>query len=380
MSEQQTAPHFRPIITELGLQRLMSAAQSDESVTITQVALGDVGWTPTASATELQHECYRTAISGTLRINDTQQHFTFIVQGTSEYWIKEIGLILDDGTLFAIWSDTAHPLAWKAANVDFIFGYDLVLTELPSDNIVIETSNTLNLAPATQVYRGILRLATPAEANALALDDVALTPATLPTASESQQGIARFATQDEANDLAANNVAVTPATLPDTTETQKGINRLATQAEANAGTKNDVTMTPQKNRTQGDARYAQKNGDYADLRARATTKADVGLANVPNYSATSAINDNSDNKFATAKAVKQVNDRIPTVPDIPQLIWGEEQLTGRFPVFIMDTTKAATNCVITGEKGEIENYGSGSHYNEFTSHYRRFIYRKLTLG
>ena len=133
--KQQTRPHFRPIITEIGLQRLMTAAQSGAAVTISHVALGDTGWSPTASATELQHECYRTAISGTRRMNDTQQNFTFIVQGESDYWIREIGLILDDGTLFAVWSDTEHPLAWKAANVNFLLGYDLVLTGLPSGRV-----------------------------------------------------------------------------------------------------------------------------------------------------------------------------------------------------------------------------------------------------
>ena len=380
MSEQQTAPHFRPIITELGLQRLMTAAQSNEAVTISQVVLGDSGWSPTAAATELQHECYRTAISGTRRISDTQQHFTFIVHGDSEYWIKEIGLILDDGTLFAIWSDTEHPLAWKAANVDFLLGYDLVLTELPSDNIVIEANNQLTLAPGTQVYRGILRLATPAEANALALDDVALSPATLPQASDTQQGIARFATQSEANDLTANNVAVTPATLPEATETQKGINRLATQAEANAGTQNDVTMTPEKTRAQGDARYAQKDGDYTDLRARATTKSDVGLGNVPNYSATSAINDNSDAKFATARAVKQVNDRIPNVLPQQSLSWGTIQVSARIIDYAEYTVP--NGCVLVGRQ-----YDSERDYNPDINtgydrriYYLRYQYRSISLN
>ena len=318
--KQQTRPHFRPIITEIGLQRLMTAAQSGAAVTISHVALGDTGWLPTASATELQHECYRTAISGTRRMNDTQQNFTFIVQGDREYWIKEMGLILDDGTLFAVWSDTEHPLAWKAANVNFLLGYDLVLTGLPSDNIVIEANNELNLAPATQVYRGILRLATQEEANALSLDDVALTPATLPQASQAQLGIARFADNEAAQ----------------------------------AGILTDVAMTPNTTRSHGDERYTQKKGDYTDLRARATTKADVGLGSVPNYSCTGSVSDPSNRKFATAGAVKKAYDKARS-----GFAWGGLQYSAwidEYANFI-----APAGCVIVGKEYDKQHGEDSDH-------------------
>ena len=341
MSEQRTTPHFRPIITELGLQRLMAAAQSDEAITITHVALGDTGWSPTAAATALQHECYCTAISGTRQINDTQQHFTFIVQGEHEYWIKEMGLILDDGTLFAIWSDTAHPLAWKAANMDFLLGYDLVLTALPSDNIVIEANNQLNLAPGTQVYRGILRLATTEEANALNLDDVALTPATLPQASQAQLGIARFADNEEAQ----------------------------------AGTLTDVAMTPNATRSHGDERYTQKDGDYTDLRARATTKADVGLSNVPNYSCTSSVSDSSNRKFATAGAVKKAYEHI----NAKRLIWGAIQYS---PIINNDDYSVPNGSVVVGRQYEKETTGSDTMHGHgrSTLYWLRLRYRSLSLS
>ena len=339
--KQQTRPHFRPIITEIGLQRLMTAAQSGAAVTISHVALGDTGWSPTASATELQHECYRTAISGTRRINDTQQHFSFIVQGASEYWIREIGLILDDGTLFAIWSDTEHPLAWKAAHVDFLLGYDLVLTELPSDNIVIEANNELNLAPGTQVYRGILRLATQEEANALNLDDVALTPATLPRASETQLGVTRFADNEEAQ----------------------------------AGTSTEVVMTPNATRSHGDERYTQKDGDYNNLRARATTKADVGLDNVPNYSCTGSVSDSSNRKFATAGAVKKAYDHV----NAKKLIWGGIQHS---PILTNDDYSVPDGSVVVGRQYDTTTTGHDTIHGHGTStlYWLRLRYRSLSLS
>ena len=247
-SPSTVAPYFTPIVTEVGMQRLAEASQTEHAVNIAHIALGDHSWTPTAQATQLQHECQRVALTGERSISETQKHFSFVIQGETEYWVREVGFILDDGTLLAIWSDEEHPLAWKAAHTDLLLGYDLALTDLPTDNVVIEATNELNLAPATQVYRGILRLATQEEANALNLDDVALTPATLPQASQAQLGIARFADDEEAQ----------------------------------AGTSTETVMTPNATRSHGDERYTQKNGDYTDLRARATTKADVDLGSVPN--------------------------------------------------------------------------------------------------
>lgn len=56
--------------------------------------------------------------------------------------------------------------------------------------------------------------------------------------------------------------------------------------------------------------YAKTDGTYAGLRAQGTTKDDVDLGNVPNYPATSSVNDSSAQKLATASAVKAVNDAL----------------------------------------------------------------------
>jgi len=49
---------------------------------------------------------------------------------------------------------------------------------------------------------------------------------------------------------------------------------------------------------------AEQNGTYSGLRAQATTKADVGLGNVPNYGASSSTSSTSATTFATSKAVR----------------------------------------------------------------------------
>ena len=134
-SPSTVAPYFTPIVTEVGMQRLAEASQTEHAINISHIALGDNNWTPTAQATQLQHECQRVALTGERSISETQKHFSFVIQGETEYWVREVGLILDDGTLFAIWSDEEHPLAWKAAHTDLLLGYDLALTDLPTGRV-----------------------------------------------------------------------------------------------------------------------------------------------------------------------------------------------------------------------------------------------------
>jgi len=50
------------------------------------------------------------------------------------------------------------------------------------------------------------------------------------------------------------------------------------------------------------------SGTYPNLRAQATTKGDVGLGNVANYTVTSSVSDSSATKYATASAVKTAYD------------------------------------------------------------------------
>lgn len=54
--------------------------------------------------------------------------------------------------------------------------------------------------------------------------------------------------------------------------------------------------------------YALIDGTYDDLRAKATTKDDVGLGRVDNFYSSNAINDPSTTRFATAYAVKTAYD------------------------------------------------------------------------
>lgn len=133
---------LQPVITQAGWQAAILAENAELKIVIDSIALGDKSYTVTGDETELQHECARVAIAQSAAITAQQLQLTALVTGNDEYWVREIGIYLEEGTLFALWSDPANPLAYKAQNVDLVLTLDLVLTALPSDNITVITQGT----------------------------------------------------------------------------------------------------------------------------------------------------------------------------------------------------------------------------------------------
>jgi len=166
-----------PLITQAGLQAVFSASNQGLQAEITEVALGDHAWTPEASATGLVSEKRRIAISGGEAVAPNQIHLTAIEDGTDlEYWVNEVGFYLADGTLLAVWSDAQQPLAYKAAGVDLLLAFDMVLSSLPANSISIESTGGLNLAPASTEKLGVVQLASTIQAIDGTDDHVVLTP------------------------------------------------------------------------------------------------------------------------------------------------------------------------------------------------------------
>jgi hypothetical protein len=168
---------FKPVITQAGITAVFNATHSGLQANIVEVALGDQGWTPEASATALKREKRRIPISNGNRLSDSQIHITAIEDGELAYWVREIGFYLDDGTLLAIWSHPSQPLAYKAAGVDLLLAFDLALSALPADSVKVIGTGGVNLSPATTEQLGVVRLATLAEAKAGTVPDEAVTPA-----------------------------------------------------------------------------------------------------------------------------------------------------------------------------------------------------------
>jgi phage-related tail fiber protein len=250
--------NLTPLITTAGLNAVINATNDGVNAKIVSIVLGDTAWEPDASADALQNERARVPITSSTRISPTQIHLTAIENGDVEYWVREIGFVLEDGTLLAVWSqpDQDRPLAYKAASIDLLLGFDLVLSALPADSVIVEDSGGLNLGPATSTIAGVIRLATEEEALAKNRDDVAISPATLGAllqpATQEAAGLVRFATEDEANDSDQDAVVLSPATLAavltalltSASQTEAGFVRLATPQEVEEGTRGDVAVSP----------------------------------------------------------------------------------------------------------------------------------------
>ncbi len=109
-----------PIPTDVGLTAVLDAQSNGLQVTITHIAVGSGAWSPNNTATDLMAEEQRVPISASQVIPPNQLHLSALVDGTTEYWIREFGIIAD-GVLLAVWSDPTTPLAYKASGVDIVF-------------------------------------------------------------------------------------------------------------------------------------------------------------------------------------------------------------------------------------------------------------------
>jgi hypothetical protein len=333
---------LQPIITTAGLQTVLNASNDGLQAKLTHIALGDTGWQPDATATQLQQERQRIPISNGSRLQSSQLHITAVENGDQNYWVREIGLFLDDGTLLAIWSDPEQALAWKSSGVDLLLAFDLLLTALPADSVVIDGTGGLELPPATDQQRGIVRLATIEEARQGTDALTAITPASCQIHGDSRYALT-------AHDHSWSTIHDKPITYPP------------------ASHHHHSDYAPLNHHHDSD--YAKKDGNYSDLRARATTKSDVGLSNVPNYPATSSVTDESTSKFATAKAVKKAYDQAQA----RELVWGSTQMTGYLnDLYAVLDYKLPTDCVMTG-------LSSTPTSSLMTDRRWRIRYRKLTL-
>ncbi|PCJ33012.1 MAG: hypothetical protein COA90_00880 [Gammaproteobacteria bacterium] len=269
-----------PIITNVGLAAILAGGNGFQGV-ITEIALGDSAWDPDDTATELQNEINRVSVEGQT-IGTNQFHLAGIEESTTlDYWVKEIGFYLSDGTLLAVWSKSDKVLAYKSSAVDLLLAFDLSLISLPEDSITINGTGGFNFPLATPEKRGVIRIS---DANDLAAPsiDTAVTPSQLlsvlgsqltshvSTSNPHNQYLLKSNTvsQAEAQAGTASTVRAWSALrvkqailnlVQSASTTVPGIARIATQAEAEAGSNDTAFITPKKMRL-GFAFWGAGNG------------------------------------------------------------------------------------------------------------------------
>ena len=143
---------LQPLITKAGLAAIWRADNTGVAAEITHIVVGTTGYTPANTQTALRTQVAKYAISDGQRLSDTLIHVTAVADDTKAYWAREIGFLLSDGTLLAVWSHPTEALTYKSANAELLLAYDLSLTALPANSVTITSTGAgLNLTLSAEL-------------------------------------------------------------------------------------------------------------------------------------------------------------------------------------------------------------------------------------
>ena len=168
------------LITRAGLDALVNAEASEtEMIKIISVGLSEQNFTMAPTIDALPGEFKRiTAVSGTT-ISQSMIHMTAQDVSTDIYDLRGIGLFLEDGTLFAVYSQPT-PIFRKVSIASFMIALDIAFANGGASEIVFGDATFL-MPPATELMKGVARIATLSEVAAGENDDRIVTPAKLAT-------------------------------------------------------------------------------------------------------------------------------------------------------------------------------------------------------
>ena len=148
-----------PILTNAGLTALQNSDATGIAAKITHIALGDVGATPIPSVQALQNErlrvaCFSGGITGNRQITLTAN----VAAGTPEFFVKEIGFFLEDGTLFAFWSHPKQALGYRSQTTPWFFKFILSWDVAGTVDVIFDTTAVLScIAQDTAVLDAKIR-------------------------------------------------------------------------------------------------------------------------------------------------------------------------------------------------------------------------------
>ncbi|WP_163328731.1 phage tail protein [Desulfurobacterium thermolithotrophum] len=165
-----------PITTTAGLQKFFQVSGLPEvRLKLTHIGFGDAGYTPEKSQTSLKNEIIRVPIaSGKVFPSDGYMDLSALLpEDAPEFWIREIGWYLEDGTLAFVWSHPEVPIAWKNKNLKLLTGISVRVTDVPLDKIEIVESNPDLKLLYTEEFAQISRILTNHEIAIVAIKEKA---------------------------------------------------------------------------------------------------------------------------------------------------------------------------------------------------------------
>ena len=235
------------IITDAGRAAIAQVGGAIGPVTLTKIAIGSAGYTPTASRTALQTEIKRLDPSGSSVPVPGTIHLTAQDDSADSYSVREIGIYTNNNVLFAVYAQTGVILT-KGSTASALFALDFVMTNVPAGTVVVGDAG-FSYAQANETRLGVLAIATTAEAQAGTIDTKIITPLKLAqvTATETRAGLIALASTAEAQSLVPDATkALTVARLADRTATEArvGVVELATNTETQTGTDATRAVTP----------------------------------------------------------------------------------------------------------------------------------------
>ncbi|WP_287822575.1 tail fiber protein [Enterobacter sp.] len=295
---------YKTVITKAGAIKLAAATvPNGKKVNFTAMAIGDGGGTlpePDASQTKLVNEVWRHTLN---KISLDNKHQNYVIAEllippeTGGFWMREMGLYDDTGTLIAVgnMAESYKPELAEGSGRAQTVRMVIMVSDIESVELTIDTSTVM----ATQDYVDD-RLAEHEQSRRH------------PDATLTAKGFTQLssATDSTSETLAATPKAVKAAydlandkyTAQDATTAQKGIVQLSSATDS---VSESVAATPKAVKTA----YDLANGKYT---AQDATTAQKGIVQL-----SSATNSESETLAATPKAVKAANDnangRVPSV-------------------------------------------------------------------
>ncbi|EHQ8142937.1 tail fiber protein, partial [Escherichia albertii] len=295
---------FRTVITTAGAAKLAAAtAPGGRKVNITTMAVGDGGGklpVPDAGQTKLVNEVWRHTLN---KISQDNRHSNYIIAElvippeVGGFWMRELGLYDDAGTLIAVanMAESYKPALAEGSGRSQTCRMVIIVSSVASVELTIDTTTVM----ATQDYVD---------------DKIAEHEQSRrhPDASLTAKGFTQLssATNSTSETLAATPKAVKDAydlangkyTAQDASTGRKGLVQLSSAINSESET---LAATPKAVKTA----YDLANGKYTAQDATAARKGIVQLS--------SATNSDSETLAATPKAVKAANDnangRVPSV-------------------------------------------------------------------
>ena len=147
------------IITNAGRQAAIDANNMGLTVRMTRIAVGTGQYVPTAAQTTLQAQVAVVDIAAGLAIGSDQVQVS--ARFTAGAWdAYELGVFLQDGTLFAVGSSAqVGDFPTKEAGTDVVVTCTLLISDVPSGSVSVLASIQTTIPKATTTQDGVVELA-----------------------------------------------------------------------------------------------------------------------------------------------------------------------------------------------------------------------------